>query len=730
MTEKKELTLDLFGMTCANCAMRIQRGLGSATGVEEARVNFARETAFVRLDSGTDPRSLIQTVEKLGYTAAISSGNQKSTDEKHRQAAARLRNRFLISGLLSLPLVYTMVGHFSALTFLPMPYWIMDPWVQFLFATPVQFWIGFPFYNGAYRSLKNGAANMDVLVALGTSAAFGYSLYSMLGGQAGLYFETSAVLITFLVGGKWLEAIARGRSSEAIRSLLNLKPDRATVRRENDWIEIPAEFVRVGDTILVRPGEKIPTDAIVSEGSSAIDESMLTGESLPIEKSVGSAVLGGTVNGMGSLTVRATATGDQTVLASIVKIVEEAQGSHAPLQRVADRISNVFVPAVIVASLLTLVAWLVIDVNNVGRALENAIAVIVIACPCALGLATPVSLLVGTGRAASLGILFRNAEALEAVAALERIAFDKTGTLTEGKPQVSLIQSTAANENEALGAVAAVETRSEHPLARAIVNEAKRRGVAIGKATDVQIEPGGGVRAQFGDSLVIAGNLRFLTESGATPPADLVSRMASAEGEGRTIVWARIRGTVDDWIAIALEDSLKDNSVQAVERLKQLGIAPLILSGDNLPTVRRIAGALGIENFSASLSPADKVQTIFDLRQQGIRIGMAGDGINDAPALAAATVGFAMGNGTDVAKQTAQVILVKGDLGRMADAIGVGRATVRNIRQNFFWALLYNGLGIPVAALGFLAPWIAGAAMAMSSVSVILNALRLKRVRI
>ncbi|MBI3395241.1 MAG: copper-translocating P-type ATPase [Spirochaetia bacterium] len=727
---EKEITLDLLGMTCANCAARIEKGLGKVPGVSEARVNFARETAFVRFGSDVDAAALLKTVEKLGYSALESRENRAEVEEKHKEAGRALLFRLAAAAIFSAPLLYTMVAHFSVLSFLPMSAWLMNPWLQLALAAPVQFWIGFPFYVGAFRALRNGAANMDVLVALGTSAAFGFSLVTSVMGRTGsLYYETSAVLITFLLGGKYLEMLARGKSSQAIRALLDLKPSRARVSRANEWTEIPAEFIVKGDVLLVQPGEKIPTDGVVLSGSSAIDESMLTGESMPVEKTAGATVFGGTINGNGALQMSAEKVGSDTVLASIVRIVEDAQASKAPLQRIADRISAFFVPVVVGIAVIDFLVWLALDPGNVGQALENAIAVIVIACPCALGLATPVSLLVGTGRGATMGVLFRNAEALETAATLTAIAFDKTGTLTEGRPVVSGVFA-LQDEARLLAKVASAEAHSEHPLAKAVTAYAKARRIALEPALDFQAEPGGGIRARVGDDLVVAGSRAFLTENGIVMPEEFRRKADAWEDDARTVVWARVWGSSDALILFGIEDKIKESSALAVKRLRALGITPILLTGDHERSAAKIAETAGIQDVHAGLSPSAKSALIADMKSKGIRVGMTGDGINDAPALAAADVGFAMGTGTDVAMETAGVVIVKGDLMRLVDAIGISRATVRNIRQNFFWALLYNAIGIPVAAAGFLAPWIAGGAMALSSVSVVTNALRLKRTRL
>lgn len=746
-TEKsKEMTLDLFGMTCANCALRIEKGLSKVPGVSEARVNFARETAFVRFGNGTEPSDLVSKVESLGYTAKEhSEKNLAETNRAHEREIEKLRTRFWFSLVFSAPLFYTMVSHFGILSFLPMPSLLMHPWIQFLFAAPAQFWIGFPFYKGAYRALKNGTANMDVLVALGTTAAFGYSLANSLsigfargdllfltephhGAYPPLYYETSAVLLSFLLGGKWMEALAKGRSSQAIRTLLSLKPETARIKKGEDWIEVPSEFLKPGDQIRIRPGEKIPTDGEVEEGTSALDESMLTGESLPVEKSVGSKVIGGTVNGNGSLIVRAEKIGSETLLSSIVKTVEEAQASRAPIQRIADRISAIFVPSVVLIAAVDFLLWyFFLEPGILSSALEKSIAVLVIACPCALGLATPVSLLVGTGKAASRGILFRNAEALESAATLGILAFDKTGTLTEGKPSVTGFLSEGNSESETLRRIASAESVSEHPLAKAIVDFGKKHRIRIESPQDFKAQPGGGIRANSDGLKVTVGNAEFLSSDSGNLPSNLIAKSGEWESQGKSVVWGRVDGAPTSWAIFALEDELKDTTSEAVEELKNLGLRLVLLTGDHKRTAENIASRIGIREIKASLLPKDKSNEIASLQSSGAKVGMAGDGINDAPALAKADVGFAMGNGTDIAMETAGVVLVKGDLRRLADAVKISRATVLNIKENLFWALAYNGLGIPIAAAGYLAPWIAGAAMAFSSVSVVANALRLRR---
>lgn len=742
---KEELTLDLFGMTCANCVLRIERGLSKLSGMEEARVNLARETAFIRFSSDLSQEEILAKVEDLGYKASVHNENStKAAEDEHRKEFQKLKLRFSLSAFFSLPLLYSMVSHFPALSFLPAPGILMHPWIQFLLAAPVQFWIGFSYYKGAYHALKNRSANMDVLVALGTSAAFGYSLISsifsgftsgdilyiqnnshaMHSGFPPLYYETSAVLITFLIAGKWMETAAKGKSSDAVRTLLSLKAENARIKKGEEWTLVPSEYLKPGDLFLVKPGEKIPADGTVQEGFSAVDESMLTGESIPSEKTLQSRVMGGTVNGSGVLTVRADRTGNETLLASIIKTVEDALSSKAPIQKIADKISAYFVPVVVLISVLDFILWMLfIEPGNFAGALEKAIAVLVIACPCALGLATPVSLLVGTGKAAANGILFKNAEILESAATLQKIAFDKTGTLTVGRPEVTDFIFFGDEKSVILSKTASAESMSEHPLAKAVIRFGTENSAVILPVRDFQAEPGGGLRANINDEFIMIGNEKFIIESGLTVPDEL-KPAKDFEKQAKTLIYAAVIGEKKSWAVFAVQDLLKENAVSALKKLHSIGIESILLTGDNQTVASAIAEKAGIQTVYSALLPEGKSEIIKSIRQTQ-KIGMAGDGINDAPALAAADVGIAMGTGTDAALETADIVLVKGDLMRIYDAVRISRDTVQNIRQNFFWALAYNSLGIPIAAAGFLAPWIAGAAMALSSVTVVLNALRL-----
>lgn len=717
-----QVTLDLFGMTCANCALRIEKGLARVPGVIEARVNFTGETARIVTDESVSPESLVESVRKLGYEALEHDRSRAS--QKHRASRQRTGFELLAAFVLTTPLLYGMAAHLFSL---PGAALFMNPWLQALLAAPVQFILGSRFYRGAWRALMNGSANMDVLVALGTSAAYGYSVAAALSGShQKIFFETSAVLITFILAGKWLEQFARLRSAEALESLLSLKPGRTRIRRANgSFEETSAEVLRPGDVILASAGESIPADGLVIEGRSEVDESMITGESVPVLRSPGDPVIGGTTNGNGTLTIEVKRTGAESTLSSIIRIVEEAQVSRAPVQDIADRISAYFVPAVVLIASAVLTGWLLLT-GDISGAVANAVAVLVISCPCALGLATPVSLLVGTGRAAKLGILFRNARALETLAGITHAAFDKTGTLTRGRPALQQILASGPLDM-LLARLASLEAVSNHPLAAAVVREAKARGIKLASVQNLETEPGGGILGRVGEDIVIAGRLSFVENHGVTLPDWMRRQVEAWVMDGQTVVTAFVRG---GWLILGLQDELRENARQAAADLVERGITPVLLSGDQAPTVAAAARATGIQEFHAQLSPAQKQIRIQELTAQGFRPAMIGDGINDAPALAAAYAGIAMGSGTDAAMSTADIILLNGDLSKLDTAVALSRATVRNIRENFFWAIAYNSFGIPLAAAGFLSPWIAGAAMAASSLSVVLNALRLKRSRL
>ncbi|WP_057763359.1 heavy metal translocating P-type ATPase [Cytobacillus praedii] len=733
ITEKVELVLT--GMTCAACATRIEKGLNKMDGIINANVNLALEKAAVEYNpSILSPAEMTQKVEKLGYGASVKSeDNEKETVDHRLKEIERQQGKFIFSLILSLPLLWAMAGHFSFTSFIYVPDAFMNPWVQMALATPVQFYIGKQFYVGAYKALRNKSANMDVLVALGTSAAYFYSLYLSLrtiGSDAhpeGLYFETSAVLITLIILGKVFEAKAKGRSSEAIKKLMGLQAKTATVIREEKEMEIPLEEVIAGDMILVKPGEKIPVDGEILEGQSALDESMITGESVPVDKTVGDTVIGATINKNGFIKIKATKVGKETALAQIIKVVEEAQGSKAPIQRLADSISGVFVPIVVGIAVLTFFIWyLFVAPGDFAEALEKLIAVLVIACPCALGLATPTSIMAGSGRAAEYGVLFKGGEHLEMTHRINTVILDKTGTITNGAPVLTDV-ITKLDEAEFLTLVGSAEKQSEHPLAQAIVEGIQEKHITLTHPSAFEAIPGYGIKALVNGKEVLAGTRRLMKKFNIEIE-HVSDDMLALEKQGKTAMLVAIDGAFAGIVAVA--DTIKETSTEAISRLKDLGLEVIMITGDNEQTAQAIAKLAGVDRVIAEVLPEGKAEEVKKLQQQGKKVAMVGDGINDAPALAVADIGMAIGTGTDVAMEAADITLIRGDLNSIADAIFMSKKTIRNIKQNLFWAFGYNTLGIPIAALGFLAPWLAGAAMAFSSVSVVLNALRLQRVKL
>ena len=735
-TAKETVQLQLEGMTCAACANRIEKGLSKLPGVTSATVNFAMETARVEYIPGEVSVNELQSkVEQLGYKATVKEESAVGEEPRKREVQ-RQKRKLIFSALLCFPLLWSMAGHFAFTSWMYVPELFMNPWVQLVLATPVQFWIGLQFYIGAYKALRNRSANMDVLVALGTSAAYFYSFYLTLNwyltgghvhGGPELYFETSAVLITLVIMGKLFEALAKGRTSEAIKSLMGLQAKTAIIVREGKELTVPVEEVQKGDIVIVRPGEKIPVDGVIIEGVSSADESMLTGESIPVEKKPGDTVIGATINKNGMLRIQATRIGKETALAQIVKVVEEAQGSKAPIQRVADRISGIFVPIVVGIAALTFLAWFFLaSPGNLPEALENAIAVLVIACPCALGLATPTSIMAGSGRAAEYGILFKGGEHLEQTHHLDTVILDKTGTVTKGKPELTDVLA-AGDETEFLMLVGAAEKRSEHPLAEAIVSGVKDRRIKLPDPDSFEAIPGYGVKAVVNGKELLVGTRRLMEQYGADA-SSAYAAMAELEEAGKTAMLVSVDRKYAGIVAVA--DTIKETSKEAVSRLKEMGIQVIMITGDNERTAKAIAAQAGIEHVRAEVLPEGKAEEVKKLQAEGRKVAMVGDGINDAPALATADIGMAIGTGTDVAIEAADVTLMRGDLTSIPDAILMSRKTMVNIKQNLFWALGYNTLGIPIAAAGFLAPWVAGAAMALSSVSVVLNALRLQRVKI
>ncbi|MES5865443.1 heavy metal translocating P-type ATPase [Bacillus cereus group sp. RP32] len=734
VSDKAEFTVS--GMTCAACANRVEKRLNKLEGVNGATVNFALESATVDFNPDEiNVNEMKSAITKLGYKLEVKSDKQDGSTDHRLQEIERQKKKFIISFILSFPLLWAMVSHFSFTSFIYLPDMLMNPWVQLALATPVQFIIGGQFYVGAYKALRNKSANMDVLVALGTSAAYFYSVYLSIRSigssehMTDLYFETSAVLITLIILGKLFEAKAKGRSSEAIKKLMGLQAKTATVVRDGTEIKILIEEVIAGDIVYVKPGEKIPVDGEIVEGKSAIDESMLTGESIPVDKTIGDVVIGSTINKNGFLKVKATKVGRDTALAQIIKVVEEAQGSKAPIQRVADQISGIFVPVVVVIAIITFAVWMLfVTPGDFGGALEKMIAVLVIACPCALGLATPTSIMAGSGRSAEYGILFKGGEHLEATHRLDTVILDKTGTVTNGKPVLTdVIVADGFHEEEILRLVGAAEKNSEHPLAEAIVEGIKEKKIDIPSSETFEAIPGFGIESVVEGKQLLIGTRRLMKKFDIDIE-EVSKSMEELEREGKTAMLIAINKEYAGIVAVA--DTVKDTSKAAITRLKKMGLDVVMITGDNTQTAQAIAKQVGIDHVIAEVLPEGKAEEVKKLQAQGKKVAMVGDGINDAPALATADIGMAIGTGTDVAMEAADITLIRGDLNSIADAIFMSKMTIRNIKQNLFWALAYNGLGIPIAAFGFLAPWVAGAAMAFSSVSVVLNALRLQRVKL
>ncbi len=725
LTEKVEL--DVFGMTCAACSTRIEKVLNKQEGVNAASVNLTTETASIEYSPGLiDLKTFIDKIKKLGYDAQLKAETKEKQTHKEKEIK-NMKTKLVISALLAAPLLVTMLVHLFNMS---IPDIFMNPWFQFALATPVQFIIGWQFYVGAYKNLRNGGANMDVLVALGTSAAYFYSLYEAfktIGNPAyepHLYFETSAVLITLILFGKYLEARAKSQTTNALSSLLGLQAKEARLIRDSQEVMIPVEEVIVGDRLVVKPGEKIPVDGIIVKGRTAVDESMLTGESIPIAKETGATVIGSTINKNGSIEMEAAKVGKDTALASIVKVVEDAQGSKAPIQRLADVISGYFVPIVVVIALLTFTIWIAfVQPGQFETALIAAIAVLVIACPCALGLATPTSIMVGTGKAAENGILFKGGEHLERTHQLEAIVLDKTGTITKGKPEVTDF----TGDMEALQLLASAEKGSEHPLAEAIVAYATEQAIDLVETDDFTAIPGHGIKVKLADNDILVGN-RKLMQDNQVEIGEAEEILIAYEIAGKTAMLIAINGQHRGIVAVA--DTVKETARQAITDLKEQGLEVIMLTGDNERTAQAIAQQVGIEQVIAQVLPEEKADKIKEIQLKGKKVAMVGDGVNDAPALAIADIGIAIGTGTEVAIEAADVTILGGELLLIPKAIKISHATIKNIRQNLFWAFGYNTAGIPIAAAGLLAPWVAGAAMALSSVSVVTNALRLKRVKL
>ena len=721
MQDSIAFDLPINGMTCASCAGRVERALAKVPGVSSVTVNLANERAHVLADSGTDPGTLIAAVSHAGYSATLSQNEQLVTDQK-RQNLRHERIAMLLAIALALPLILPML-------LAPLGvHWMLPAWAQFVLATPVQFILGARFYLAAWKAVRAGAGNMDLLVAIGTSAGYGLSVYLWLSAAAGtsphLYFEASAVVIALVLMGKYLESRAKRQTASAIRALEALRPEHALQVVDGREQSVAISALRIDDLVLVKPGERFPVDGLVIEGRSHADEALISGESLPVTKQPGDKVTGGAINGEGRLLIKTTALGAETVLARIIRLVEDAQAGKAPIQKLVDKVSQVFVPVVLVIALCTLTGWMLVGAS-LETAVINAVAVLVIACPCALGLATPTAIMAGTGVAARFGILIKDVEVLERAHAVDTVVFDKTGTLTSGTPRVTNMSAVQGNEEHLLQWSGALQRGSEHPLAKAVLDVCREWNLPLENVEHSHALSGRGIAGTVQGRQLVLGNRRLLEENGLSM-GELAESARTWEAQGRTLSWLIEQAPQPAVIGLfAFGDTLKPGADSAIKQLAARGMACSLLTGDNHGSAQFVALALGIREVYADVLPADKAATVVSLKANHV-VAMVGDGINDAPALAAADVGIAMGGGTDVAMQTAGITLMRGDPRLVPAALEISRRTYAKIRQNLFWAFVYNLIGIPLAALGYLNPVLAGAAMALSSVSVVSNALLLK----
>ena len=725
-----KINIRVSGMHCASCSTILTRALKKVEGVQNVSVNYSTEKASVDFNQKkTKSEQLVKVIKNKGYGANIETDSDyKKQDKFKKKELKKLKTKVILSSILAVPTLF--LGMF----FMENPI-LFQEYILWALATPIQFYIGWQFYQGAWGALKNRTANMDTLITLGTSAAYFYSVYVVLFNPVGhQYFETSAILITLVLLGKYLEAVAKGKTSQAISKLMRIGAKTATVLRNGEEIKISIDDVKKGERIIVKPGQKIPVDGIIIEGHSSIDESMVTGESIPIDKKRLDEVIGSTINRQGSFVMKATKVGNETTLSRIIKLIEEAQTKKAPIQRFADKISSYFVPIVILISLITFTFWFSIANSTVGFSILAAVAVLVIACPCALGLATPTAIMVGTGKGAKHGILIKGGDALETANKVKSVIFDKTGTITKGTPEVTdVVVSKGVSIKKVMEIAASIESRSEHPLADAIVKNGKKQKIKLKKVTSFSAIIGHGVKAKIGSTQYFIGNLKLM-EKNKIRLKGLSSHLKHLEMEGKTVMIVAKKKNVLGIIAVA--DEIKTDSPRAIKMLKRMGIVPYMVTGDNKLTATAIAKKVGIKKFFAEVLPEDKVNHIKRLQKTG-KVAMVGDGINDAPALAQADIGIAMGSGTDVAMETGNVVLMRNNLLDVPKAIKLSRMTMTKIKQGMFWALFYNILGIPIAAgvlypiTGtLLNPMIAGGAMALSSVSVVINALLLKKKRL